>query len=269
MQKQFRITMTLLAAVAVPLAQARAQQAPAANPPKAPAAKAGQAPSATTKKAPAAKSAGALVLKTPKDKASYAVGLNIGQHLRTDSIDVDPKIVIQGINDALTGGKKLLTDQETQAALAALQNDMRKKQTELMQQAAGTNKKAGDDFLAANKTKEGVVTLPSGLQYKILKQGTGPKPTASDTVMCHYRGTLLNNTEFDSSYKRGQPQAINLGQVIKGWNEALQLMPVGSKWQLFIPPQLAYGENAMGPVIGPNSTLIFEIELLSIQEKGK
>jgi FKBP-type peptidyl-prolyl cis-trans isomerase FklB len=136
-----------------------------------------------------------------------------------------------------------------------------------MQVAGESNKKEGDAFLAANKTKDGVVTLPSGLQYKILQEGTGPKPSASDTVVCNYRGTLLNGTEFDSSYKRGQPATFAVGQVIHGWTEALQLMPVGSKWQLFIPAELAYGARPAGPDIGPNSTLIFEVELLSIQEK--
>src|SRR6201996_6499938 len=134
---------------------------------------------------------------------------------------------------------------------------------------AETNKKDGAAFLAANATKEGVVTLPSGLQYKILTAGTGPKPTASDSVVCNYRGTLLDNTEFDSSYKRGQPATFAVGQVIKGWTEALQLMPVGSKWQLFIPKDLAYGERGQGPDIGPNATLIFEVELLSIQGKSE
>jgi FKBP-type peptidyl-prolyl cis-trans isomerase FklB len=129
------------------------------------------------------------------------------------------------------------------------------------------NKKAGDAFLAANKTKEGVVTLPSGLQYKILKEGTGPKPTPADSVVCNYRGTLIDGKEFDSSYKRGQPATFPVGQVIKGWTEALQLMPVGSKWQLFVPPDLAYGDRGAGPDIGPGATLIFEVELISI--KGK
>ena len=129
------------------------------------------------------------------------------------------------------------------------------------------NKKAGDAFLAANKTKEGVVTLPSGLQYKILKEGTGPKPTPADSVVCNYRGTLIDGKEFDSSYKRGQPATFPVGQVIKGWTEALQLMPVGSKWQLFVPADLAYGDRGAGPDIGPGSTLIFEVELISI--KGK
>ena len=134
---------------------------------------------------------------------------------------------------------------------------------------AETNKQAGQQFLAANKTKEGVVTLPSGLQYKILKEGTGPKPTTADTVVCNYRGTLLDGTEFDSSYKRGEPATFGVGAVIKGWTEALQLMPVGSKWQLFIPSDLAYGERSPGGPIGPNSLLIFEIDLLSIQDKDK
>ena len=137
-----------------------------------------------------------------------------------------------------------------------------------MQQAGDANKKEGEAFLAANKGKDGVVTLPSGLQYKILTAGTGPKPTASDSVVCNYRGTLINGTEFDSSYKRGQPATFPVTGVIKGWTEALQLMPVGSKWQLFIPSDLAYGERGAGADIGPNSTLIFEVELLSIEDKS-
>ena len=138
-----------------------------------------------------------------------------------------------------------------------------------MQQAAETNKKEGEAFLASNKAKAGVVALPSGLQYKIIKEGAGPKPTAADSVVCNYRGTLLDNTEFDSSYKRGEPATFPVGQVIKGWTEALQLMPVGSKWQLFVPSELAYGEHGAGADIGPNATLVFEVELLSIAGKGK
>ena len=182
-------------------------------------------------------------------------------------MDVDPDILLQGLKDALAGGKSLLTDDEAKAALTALQADVSKRQQEQMQVAGEANKKEGEAFLAANKTKEGVVTLPSGLQYKILKQGTGPKPTASDSVVCNYRGTLINGTEFDSSYKRGQPATFPVGQVIKGWTEALQLMPVGSKWQLFIPSEMAYGPRGPGADIGPNATLIFEVELLSIQGK--
>lgn len=136
-----------------------------------------------------------------------------------------------------------------------------------MQQVAETNKKEGEAFLAENKTKDGVVTLPSGLQYKILSAGTGPKPTATDSVVCNYKGTLLNGTEFDSSYKRGQPATFPVNGVIKGWTEALQMMPVGSKWQLFVPSDLAYGQRGPGAGIGPNSMLIFEVELISIQSK--
>jgi FKBP-type peptidyl-prolyl cis-trans isomerase FklB len=246
-----------------------AQQTPPSNPPQTPGAKPRTAPTAKPRQAPAAKSQDVLALKTDKDKTSYAIGLNIGKGLHRDSVDVDPNILLQGLKDALAGGKTLLTDDEAKAAMTALQNDVRKKQEERMQQAGETNKKEGDAFLAANKTKEGVVTLPSGLQYKILKEGTGPKPSASDTVVCNYKGTLLNNTEFDSSYKRGQPATFPVGKVIKGWTEALQLMPVGSKWQLFIPSELAYGPRGAGPDIGPNATLVFEVELLSIQGKAQ
>ena len=164
--------------------------------------------------------------------------------------------------------RRCLTDDEAKAVMTNLQANLRKEQAEKAQVAADANKKAGDAFLAENKTKEGVVTLPSGLQYKILTQGTGPKPTATDTVVCNYKGTLLDNTEFDSSYSRNQPLTIPVGGVIKGWTEALQLMPVGSKWQLFIPSDLAYGPQAKGP-IGANSTLIFEVELLSIQDEKR
>lgn len=241
------------------LGNAMGQQTPATNTQNAPTAKTSQAPAANSQSAP--------VLETQKDKVSYAIGMNIGRNLHRDSIDVDPNILLRGLNDAMAGGKTLLTDDEAKAAMMALQNDLRQKQEVKAQQVGETNKKEGDAFLAANKTKEGVVTLPSGLQYKVLKEGTGPKPTATDSVVCNYRGTLLDNTEFDSSYKRGQPATFGVGQVIKGWTEALQLMPVGSKWQLFIPSDLAYGQRGAGADIGPNATLIFEVELLSIQAK--
>ena len=150
-----------------------------------------------------------------------------------------------------------------------VQKQMQAKQQEKLKEAGDANKKEGEAFLAANKGKEGVVILPSGLQYKILKEGAGPKPTASDSVVCNYRGTLINGAEFDSSYKRGQPATFPVSGVIKGWTEALQLMAVGSKWQLFIPSELAYGERGAGADIGPSSTLIFEVELLSIEDKSK
>jgi FKBP-type peptidyl-prolyl cis-trans isomerase len=207
-----------------------------------------------------------LVLKTDKDKQSYAIGMNIGKSIHRDGVDVDPNILLRGMKDALAGGKTALSDDEAKSVMTNLQANMRKEQAEKAQQAGDANKKAGDAFLAANKTKDGVVTLPSGLQYKILTEGTGPKPTATDTVVCNYKGTLLDNTEFDSSYKRNQPLTIPVSGVIKGWTEALQLMPVGSKWQLFIPSDLAYGSQPKGP-IAANSTLLFEVELLSIQEK--
>jgi FKBP-type peptidyl-prolyl cis-trans isomerase len=208
-----------------------------------------------------------LVLKTDKDKTSYAIGVNMGKSIRTGPIDLDTKILLRAFQDALADRKLLMSDDEVKTTLTALQADMRKKQEEKMQLLGETNKKAGEDFLAANKTKDGIVTLPSGLQYKILTAGTGPKPTLTDSVVCNYKGTLLDGTEFDSSFKRGQPATFPVGQVIKGWTEALQLMPVGSKWQLFIPSDMAYGPRGSGPTIGPNSTLIFEVELISI--KGK
>ncbi len=228
-----------------------------------------QTPAATTQQSPAAESQDASTLKTQKDKISYAIGMNVGTSLHRGSIDVDPNIVRQGLQDALAGGKTLLSEEEVRATLTELQNDVRKKQQEKMQQAGAANKKEGDAFLAANKGKEGVVALPSGLQYKVLSAGTGPKPTASDSVVCNYRGTLIDGKEFDSSYKRGQPATFPVSGVIKGWTEALQLMPVGSKWQLFVPSELAYGERGQGADIGPNAVLIFEVELLSIQEKDK
>ena len=284
MKNTFIAAVGLIAACMITSGSALAQEAPAASAPAAPAAKApaqaGAKPAAPSSGTPAAKPAAKagqasaakkpaapLELKTDKDKASYAIGMNIGQNLHKQAAELDSAIVQRGIKDSLAGGKMLLTDEEAKAALATLQAEMRKKQEEQMQQAAETNKKEGDAFLAANKTKEGVVTLPSGLQYKILTAGTGPKPSATDSVVCNYKGTLLNGTEFDSSYKRGQPATFPVNGVIKGWTEALQLMPVGSKWQLFIPSDLAYGMRGPGGGIGPNSTLVFEVELISI--KGK
>jgi FKBP-type peptidyl-prolyl cis-trans isomerase len=240
-----------------------------------------QTPASTTKPATAAKSSTAakphttaaaktpqpLKLMTQKDKISYAIGLNIGAGMKKDSLDIDPNILLRGLKDAMSGAKPLMTEEETKVVMTEFRTEMMKKKEAEAQQAALANKLAGQQFLAANKTKEGVVTLPSGLQYKILKEGTGPKPTATDTVVCNYRGTLINGTEFDSSYKGGKPATFAVNQVIKGWTEALQLMPVGSKWQVFVPSDLAYGERGPGAEIGPNSTLIFEIDLLSIQEK--
>lgn len=204
---------------------------------------------------------------TKIDKASYALGMNLGTGMRKQGVPINPTVFSQGLRDALAGKKTLLTDDEARAALTELQGDARAKQMEKVKQMAEGNKKTGAAYLAANKSKAGVVTLPSGLQYKILTAGTGPKPLASDTVVCNYKGTLINGTEFDSSYKRGEPATFPVGGVIKGWTEALQLMPAGSKWQLFIPSDLAYGDNGAGKEIEPGSTLIFEVELMSIQPK--
>ncbi len=217
----------------------------------------------------------ASTLTTKKARISYAIGMNIAATLRNQKFEMDPEIVSQGLRDSLSGRKTKMTEPEADALLTALQDEI-KAQRKAIQEAdaaeanqanSESNKKEGEAFLAANKTKDGVVTLPSGLQYKILKQGDGPKPTVADTITCNYRGTLINGTEFDSSYKRGQPLTFPLKGVIRGWTEALQLMPVGSQWQLFIPSDLAYGPRGAGALIGPNATLIFEIELISIQNK--
>ena len=287
MRKLTLTAVNFLAVGIMLMGNAQAQQTPAANAQQAPA-KAVSAPAAGAQKTPAAKTGPAakprtqpvLTLKTQKDKASYAVGLNVGRNLgaqlHQQSVELDQAILLRGVKDALAGGKTLLTDDEVKAVLTQLQTEARTRQQEKMKAeqekmkvAAEGNKKEGEEFLAANKTKEGVVTLPSGLQYKILTEGTGPKPAAADTVSCNYRGTLLNGTEFDSSYKRGQPASFPVTGVIKGWTEALQLMPVGSKWQLFIPAELGYGDRGAGADIGPGATLIFEVELLSIQSKEK
>jgi FKBP-type peptidyl-prolyl cis-trans isomerase FklB len=206
-------------------------------------------------------------LKSQKEKLSYALGMDLGNQFRRQATNVDPALLYQGLKDALAGGKTLLTEEEARAVIAVLQNEMAKKQAEAAKILAEKNKEEGEAFLSANKSKEGVVTLPSGLQYKILTKGEGSKPTADDTVACHYRGTLIDGTEFASSYKGNQPATFAVKGVIKGWTEALQLMTVGSKWQLWIPAELAYGERARSNLIGPNSTLIFQVELISIQGK--
>jgi FKBP-type peptidyl-prolyl cis-trans isomerase len=273
MHKSFTTAVRILAAGMLLLGNALAQQTPAATTPPAspsPAAPAkAQTPAAKTHPASAAKSPAVLTLKTQEDKFSYAIGMKMGANFKKQSVPVDANILARGVKDALAGGTTLLTDEEAQAAIMEVQKQMQAKQQEKLKEAGDANKKEGEAFLAANKGKEGVVTLPSGLQYKILKEGAGPKPTASDSVVCNYRGTLINGTEFDSSYKRGQPATFPVSGVIKGWTEALQLMAVGSKWQLFIPSELAYGERGAGADIGPSSTLIFEVELLSIEDKSK
>jgi FKBP-type peptidyl-prolyl cis-trans isomerase len=197
------------------------------------------------------------------------MGMNLGATLKKQNVPIDPAIMARGLRDALSGTKTQLTEDEARAAITQVQQDMQKKGMEKMQAESAGNRKLGDAFLAENKSKPGVVTLPSGLQYKILTAGTGSKPTASDTVVCNYKGTLINGKEFDSSYTRGQPATFQVGGVIKGWTEALQLMPAGSKWQLFIPTDMAYGDRPPSPDIAPGDTLVFEVELISIQDKNK
>lgn len=255
---------TTLAGLAL-LGSALGQQPPAKTPAPAPAKTPAASPAKSQKSAP---SNTAPPLVTKKDKISYAIGMNVGESLRLQSVDVDPDVLIRGIKDALAG-KTLMTEEEARTLLMQVQAEMRAQREEQQKLAGEANKKEGEAFLAANKAKEGVVTLPSGLEYKILTPGAGPKPTAADSVVCNYRGTLVNGKEFDSSARHGGPATFPVGRVIKGWTEALQLMPVGSKWQLFIPANLAYGERGAGDLIGPNATLIFEVELISIQEKEK
>lgn len=266
-------TFALLALSTILFANAGAQTTAAK--PKTPAATAVRKPATAAKTSTKPVSPATTTLTTDKEKASYALGMNIAAALQSQGVDAetDPAIVAQALKDMLTKSKLLLTEDDAKKALVGLQLTMRKIQLEKAEKAAAANKaeaaasKAeGAAFLTANKTKEGVVALPSGLQYKIITNGTGPKPTAKDTVVCNYRGTLLNGKEFDSSYRRNEPATFEVGQVIPGWVEALQLMPVGSKWQVWIPSDLAYGDRQPGPEIKPGSTLVFEIELLSIKQ---
>ncbi len=206
-----------------------------------------------------------VTLKTQKDKVSYSMGLNLGKSLMRQPFEVDMDIFLRGFNDAVHKRKPLMTDQEMRETEIAFQKEMGEKQAQMMKAVAEKNKKEGETFLAENKKKEGVKTLPSGLQYKVITEGKGASPKATDTVTVNYKGTLIDGTEFDSSYKRGQPATFPVNGVIKGWTEALQLMKTGSKWQLFIPSDLAYGDKGAGPQIGPNAVLIFEVELLSIK----
>jgi FKBP-type peptidyl-prolyl cis-trans isomerase FklB len=206
-----------------------------------------------------------LELKTDREKASYSIGMNLGKDFKSKEIEIDADILAQGIKDVFSGGKVLLTEEESQKTLMALQQEMMAKQEARSAEMTKKNKAEGEAFLAENAKKEGVKTLPSGLQYKIIEEGTGKTPSASDTVTVNYKGTLIDGTEFDSSYKRGQPATFPVGGVIAGWTEALQLMKEGAKWQLFIPADLAYGERGAGQLIGPNATLIFDVELISIK----
>ncbi len=208
------------------------------------------------------------ILKTQRDKVSYSMGLDIGRMLKMQGVDVDLELVTRGLKDAYTGNQPLLTDEEMQEVLTNFKKEFIAKQQELAKQQGEKNKREGEIFLEANKKKEGVQTLPSGLQYKVLKAGAGKKPTTTDTVTVHYRGTLIDGKEFDSSYQRGKPATFPVNGVIPGWTEALPLMEEGAQWELFVPSNLAYGERGAGREIGPNATLIFEVELISIEQKN-
>lgn len=199
-----------------------------------------------------------------KDKVSYSIGADIGNNLKRAELDINPAFLSQGITDAFAG-KTVMTDEEMKATLQAFQAEMQTKMQAKQKATAEKNKADSEKFLAENKKKEGVVTTASGLEYKVLKEGNGPKPKPTDTVTVNYRGTLINGTEFDKSK---EPVSFQLEGVIPGWVEALQLMPVGSKWQIVIPPSLAYGESAP-PMIGPNQALVFEVELLGIKPPEK
>jgi FKBP-type peptidyl-prolyl cis-trans isomerase FklB len=204
-------------------------------------------------------------LKTDKEKISYSIGMDIGGNLRRGSIEVDPDMLAKGVKDSYVGGKTLLTEDQARQAMEDFQKTLMAKKAEEMQKLSEKNKADGEKFLAENAKKEGVKVLPSGLQYKVITPGTGRSPKATDTVTTHYKGTLIDGTEFDSSYKRGEPATFPVSGVIPGWTEALQLMKEGAKWQLFLPPGLAYGERGAGRDIGPNATLIFEVELISVK----
>lgn len=207
-------------------------------------------------------------LKPPQAQTSYLLGMQVGAQLRREGVTIDSEALNKGIADGLANAAPLLSEAQMRDVTARLQSEIQARRQAELARAADANKIAGEAFLKANAAKPNIVTLPSGLQYEILSAGKGPKPKATDAVVCNYRGVLIDGTEFDSSYRRGTPTTISLSDVIKGWGEALQLMPAGSKWRIYVPSELAYGERGAAPVIGPNAALVFDIELLSIQGAG-
>lgn len=205
-------------------------------------------------------------MKTTKEKVSYCIGLETGKNLKQQFADMDVQLLNEGFQDGLSDASPKLTSDEIRSILVALKNQVESQQKQYIAQLAENNKKQGDVFLSLNKQKEGVVALPSGLQYKVLKSGSGAKPSLFDHVTIHYKGTFTDGRVFDSSFDRGEPATFPLNRLIAGWSEALQLMQIGDKWQLFVPSYLAYGEQGYGPEIGPNTTLVFEVELLGINQ---
>ncbi len=213
--------------------------------------------------------ADAPILNSETARQSYAIGVDIARNFKRLGISMDLDVFMKAFRDAYSGEKLLMSEHDLRTVMNAYQSQLLNRQAEMTRIAAEVNKKAGEDFLAANKQKEGVVTLESGLQYKILKKGEGIKPVDGDIIKCNYRGTLLNGKEFDSSYDGGAPVYFAIDMVIPGWQQALKLMPVGSKWEIFVPSHLAYGATGAGRDIGPNQTLIFEIELLATNNPNK
>ena len=220
-----------------------------------------EAPAAVAMESTGAAAAGLVTLI---DKVSYCIGYNIGADLKRNKVDINPEALTKGLSAATANAAPVLTPQEMQAAMQEFSEQHAAKMQADMAQQTSVNLKASTDFLEANKARPGVVTLPSGLQYEIVAEGAGAMPKADDTVVVDYKGTLVNGEQFDSSYDRGEPAEFTVGGVIPGWSEALQLMKVGSKWKLYIPPSLAYGDKGAGP-IGPNQALIFEVELKEIK----
>lgn len=204
-------------------------------------------------------------LKSQQDKISYSIGLRIGRNFKGQGIEIAPDALIRGVRDAMEGNTTLLSDEEIRMVMFAFQMEQRGKQQERSQQIGEKNKREGEAFLAKNRQMLGVTTAASGLQYKVITEGTGKSPSVNDTVTAHYKGTLIDGTVFDNSYDRGEPARLSVRGVIPGWTEALQMMKVGAKWMLWIPAQLAYGERGAGKNIGPNTALIFEIELIAIE----
>ncbi len=215
--------------------------------------------------AAAAYAADAPALQGDREKLGYSIGMDIGATLKRQAIDVDVDALTRGLRDSYAGGTTALTDEESREMIRGYQKQRMEKQAEAMRQLGEKNRAEGEKFLAENAKKEGVKTLPSGLQYKVITPGTGKTPKATDTVVTQYRGMLIDGTEFDSSYKRGEPATFPVSGVIPGWTEALQLMKEGAKWQIFVPPNLAYGERGAGREIGPNATLVFDVELISVK----
>lgn len=209
---------------------------------------------------------GGAPLDTLEKRASYAIGMNFAQSMKSQKVPIDLELLIQGMRDAFGDGEPRMSQQEIQQAFQEFQSMMGERQKKEHDEQAAANQKQADEFFAENKSKPGVVTTDSGLQYMVMREGDGPKPTLQDRVSVHYTGTLLDGTKFDSSYDRNQPATFPVGGVISGWKEAIQLMPVGSKYKLWIPPDLAYGANGQGQVIGPNAALVFEVELLGIED---